>query len=129
MIDSDSDEHIWSDNYDRDLIDIFAFQTEIAISVAQELRATITSREQTIIESVPTSDLTAYDYYLKGMDYLNRSYDEEYFRYATQMFERAVEIDPNYTLAWVGLTSALGSIYWFHYEQERRAPCTNKTIP
>jgi len=59
LIDSDSDKHLWSENYDRDLTDIFAIQTEIAKSVAQELRATLTSREQTIIESVPTSDLTA----------------------------------------------------------------------
>ena len=117
LIEGNTDQHLWSDNYDRDLTDIFAIQTEIAISVAQELRATITSIEQTIIESVPTSDLMAYDYYLKGMDYLNRSYAEEDFRYAVQMFERAVEIDPNYTLAWVGLASVSRFIYWHHYDR------------
>ena len=119
LIDSDSDQHLWSDNYDRDLTDIFTIQTEIAKSVAEQLRATITSIEQTVIESVPTSDLTAYDFYLKGMDYLNRSYDEEDFLYATQMFERAVEIDPNFTLAWVGLASASRWIYWYHYDRSK----------
>ncbi|MCH7515164.1 MAG: tetratricopeptide repeat protein, partial [Bacteroidetes bacterium] len=118
LIEGNTDQHLWSDNYDRDLTDIFAIQTEIAKSVAQELRATITSREQTIIESVPTSDLTAYDYYLKGMDYISRSHaEEDFLLYATQMFERAVEIDPNFTLAWVGLASASRSIYWEHYDK------------
>jgi len=98
LIDSDADEHLWAENYDRDLTDIFAIQTEIAKSVAEELRATITSREQTIIESVPTSDLMAYDYYLKGLDYFYRSYAEEDFRYATQMFERAVQFHFNEVL-------------------------------
>ena len=61
--------------------------------------------------------MTAYDYYLKGLDYFYRSYAEEDFRYATQMFERAVEIDPNFTLAWVGLASASRWIYWHHYDK------------
>jgi len=117
LIDSDLDKHLWSENFDRELTDIFAIQTEIAQSVAQELRATITSREQTIIESVPTSDLTAYDFYLKGMDYQWRSRGQEDYRYAVQMFEQAVEIDPNFTLAWVGLASASRQIYWFHYDR------------
>jgi len=117
LIEGNTDQHLWSDNYDRDLTDIFAIQTEIAKSVAQQLRATITSREQTVIESVPTSDLTAYDYYLKGLDYRNRSTTEEDTRYAIQMFERAVEIDPNFTLAWVGLASGSRWIYWDHYDR------------
>jgi len=120
LVDSDSDKHLWSDNYDRDLTDIFAIQTEIAKSVAQELRATITSREQTIIESVPTSDLTAYDFYLKGVDYRARSRRLEDYRYAIQIFERAVEIDSNFTLAWVGLASASRQIYWFHYDRSEK---------
>ena len=88
-----------------------------AKSVARELRATITSREQTIIESVPTLDLTAYDFYLKGVDYRSRSRRLEDFRYAIQKFERAVEIDTNFTLAWVGLASASRWIYWWHYDK------------
>ena len=118
LIDSDLDGHIWSDNYDRDLTDIFAIQSEIAKSIAQELRATITSREQTIIESVPTTDLTAYDFYLKGVDYHSRSFQEEDYRYAIQMFEQAVEIDSNFTLAWVGLASASRLIYWFYGQSD-----------
>ncbi len=116
LIEAESDKHLWSDYYDRDLIDIFAVQTEIAKSVAKELRATITPKAQSIIETVPTTNLKAYDFYLKGMDYHFRSLQEEDFQYAIQMFERAVEIDPNFTLAWVGLASASRSDYWYNYE-------------
>ena len=106
LIDSELDKHLWSDHYDRDLTDIFAIQTEIAKNVAQVLRVTITSREQTIIESVPTLDLTAYDFYLKGVDYLKKGQRFEDFQSAIDMFERAVDRDSNFTLAWVGLASA-----------------------
>ena len=116
LIDADNDRHLWSNNYVRDLTDIFAIQTEIAKKVAEQLRAKITTSEQAVIETVPTSDLTAYDFYLKGLDYHNRSLQSEYFHYAIQMFERSVEIDPDYTLAWVGLASASSNEYWFNFE-------------
>jgi len=119
LIDSNTDKHLWSDNFDRDLIDIFSIQTEIAKNVAQELQATITSREQAVLESVPTTNLTSYDFYLKGEDYLWRSYQEEDFRFAIQMFERAVEIDLNFVLAWVGLASASRAIYWFRQDRSK----------
>jgi TolB-like protein/AraC-like DNA-binding protein/Tfp pilus assembly protein PilF len=116
LIEAVSDKHLWSDYYDRDLIDIFTIQTEIATSVAKELNETITSKTQTIIETVPTSNLKAYDFYLKGMDYHYRSLQSDDFRYATQMYKRAVEIDPDFTLAWVGLASVSSDNYWYNYE-------------
>jgi TolB-like protein/AraC-like DNA-binding protein/Tfp pilus assembly protein PilF len=115
LVDADTDRHLWSNNYIRDLTDIFTIQTEIAKSVARELRAKITPNEQAVIESIPTSDLTAYDFYLKGLDYDNRSLQKD-FQYAAQMFERSVEIDPEFTLAWVGLASVSSNDYWYNYE-------------
>ena len=115
LIEGNSDQQLWSENYDRNLTDIFAIQTEIAKNVAQELKATITAKERTIIEAVPTSDLTAYDYYLKGMDYRNRGNSEADLRFADQMFERAIEIDSTFTLAWVGLASVAREVYWLRY--------------
>ena len=117
LIDSDSDKHLWSNNFDRDLNDIFTIQTEIAKNVAGQLQATITSGEQEVLESIPTTDLNAYDFYLKGQEYLFRSRQEEDYRYAIQMFKRAVEIDESYTLAWVGLSAASRWIYWFHQDR------------
>jgi len=116
LIDADTDRHLWSNNYIRDLTDIFAIQTDIAKRIAKELRAKITPNERVAIESVPTSDLTAYDFYLKGIDYQHRSLQSEYFQYAVQMFQRSVEIDPEFTLAWVGLASVSSNDYWYNYE-------------
>ena len=123
LIDARSDTHLWGDNYTRDLTDVFAIQSEIAESVAKELGAKITPDEQANIESVPTSNIEAYDYYLKasdfylkGVDYNNRDLKKENFSYAIQMFEQAIAIDSNYVLAWIGLTQAHSDMYWFYYE-------------
>jgi len=123
LIDARSDTYLWSDNYIRDLTDIFAIQSEIAESVAKELGAKITPDEQSNIESVPTSNIEAYDFYLKandfylkGVDYSQRGMLKENFSYAIQMFEQAIAIDSNYTMAWVGLTQAYSDLYWFNYE-------------
>ena len=117
LIDSQSDKHLWSDNFDRDLNDIFSIQTEIAKSVAGQLHATITTGEQEVLEAVPTTNLNAYDFYLKGQEYLFRSRQETDWRYAIQMFQRAVEIDENYTLAWVGMSAASRWIFWFYQDR------------
>jgi tetratricopeptide (TPR) repeat protein len=66
-----------------------------------------------IIEAKPTSDLTAYDYYLRGKDYQNRSTKEADIRYAIGMYEKAVEIDSNFVLAWVGLATCSRLLYWY----------------
>jgi serine/threonine-protein kinase len=117
LIDAESDEHLWSDNYDRDLADIFGIQTEIAKKVVQELKMTISSREQINIESTPTSDLTAYDFYLRGMDFESRGNRKEDLQFALQMYKHAVELDKNYTLAWVSLASTSRSMYWFYRDR------------
>lgn len=117
LIESISDNHLWSENYDREITDIFNIQTEIAKNVAQKLNATLTLQEQMEIESVPTTNPTAYDFYLKGMDYYSKSERIDDFEFAIQMFNRAVEIDPNFTLAWIGLASASRHIYWFQFDR------------
>jgi len=113
----EKEDHIWANEYNRDWSDIFSVQSEVAQTIATELHAVITPEVKERIETVPTSDLTAYDFYLKGEEYHLRSRMEENWRYAIQMFKRAVEIDLNYTLAWVGLASVSRSIYWFHYDR------------
>jgi TolB-like protein/class 3 adenylate cyclase/tetratricopeptide (TPR) repeat protein len=116
LIEGNSDRHLWSENFDRDLIDIFAIQTEIAKNVAEILKTTLSVNEMKIIESIPTADMTAYDFYLKGMDYRNRGNSEEDLQFADQMFKRAIEIDSTFTLAWVGLASVSRDYYWLRYD-------------
>ncbi len=114
LIDANNDLQIWSDTYDRDLVNIFAIQSEISKQIAIELKTTISPLEIEQIEKIPTKDIEAYDYYLKGLVYLNRSIEGNDFKYAFRMFEKAVEIDPEYTLAWVGLASSSRLLYWFN---------------
>ena len=96
--------HIWSDKYEKKWKDIFTVQSEVAQAIASEIGVAVSPEEKMLMESPSTSDLTAYDYYLRGNDYFKRSNKKTDMMFAIRMFEQAVKIDPNYTLAWVGLT-------------------------
>jgi adenylate cyclase len=111
----EKEDHIWASEYNRDWSDIFSVQSEVAQTIASALHAAITTKEKETIEKIPTTNLIAYDFYLKGLEYNMRSFREEDFQYAVQMFKKAVEIDPNFTLGWLGLASASSKIFWFHY--------------
>jgi len=114
------DNHIWENSYERDMSDakeVYNIQSQIAHSVAEELKVIITPNEKNIIETVHTKKFDAYDYYLRGEDYRLRSYEEYDYKYAIQMYEKAIEIDSNFALAWVGLAAASRSIYWFYYDR------------
>ena len=110
-----NEDHLWANEYNRDWSDIFTVQSEVSQTIARELKAVITPEEKQLIEKIPTANLKAYDFYLKGESYLFRSLQVEDFRFAIRMFERAVEIDEKFTLAWVGLASASRNIYWYNY--------------
>jgi len=66
LIDTRTDKHVWAEEFDRDLIDTFAIQTEVAQKVAEQLHAKITPAEKQSIERRPTADLTAFDLYTRG---------------------------------------------------------------
>jgi TolB-like protein/AraC-like DNA-binding protein/Flp pilus assembly protein TadD len=115
LIDGKSDRHLWSENYDRQLADIFFIQSDIAQNVARELRTVLSPGETQKLKAAQTRNLEAYDFYLRGSDYLNRSYREEDYRFAMQMYQKAVEIDPDFALAWVGLAASSRYLYWWFY--------------
>ncbi|MDT8375081.1 MAG: tetratricopeptide repeat protein [Bacteroidales bacterium] len=116
LIRTKEESHIWSNEYNRNWNDILAVQSEVAKAVASELHAVITPEEKEIIEARPTVDLTAYDLYMRANEYENRSDKEEDFRYALQMHKKAVEIDPEFTLAWIGMAACSRFLYWFCYD-------------
>ena len=74
LIDARSDTHIWAEKYDRDLSDVFAIQSEIAQAIADQLQARLSPREKRAINERPTSDVAAYDFYLRAKELL---YDGE----------------------------------------------------
>jgi TolB-like protein len=102
LIDAVNDKHIWSSPYDRNIKDIFKIQSEIAQAIATEIKAIITSEEKELIEKIPTTSLTAYDYYLLGRSlWIQRS--NEGILKAKSLFEKAIETDPEFALAYAVL--------------------------
>jgi eukaryotic-like serine/threonine-protein kinase len=102
LIDAGTDMHLWAETYDRDLTDIFAIQTEVALQIAAALRAELSPGERTRIRRAPTQNLDAYQLYLQGRNAFRR-YTDEGFRQGIQHFERAIAEDPGFALAHVGL--------------------------
>ena len=102
LIDADSDQHIWSSNYDKNLIDIFSIQTDIAKQIALELRVRITSSELEHLEKKPTENLEAYKFFLLGRHFWNNRTIVDYNK-SIEYYEKAIDIDPEYGLAYAGL--------------------------
>ena len=106
---------IWAKRYDREMQDVFEVQDEIARSIADALRVTLSPQEQNAIASRPTENLEAYDCYLRGRNYTRR----ENLEFAMQMFEKAITLDPNFALAHAGLGNICGLIYEIHDHKAR----------
>ncbi|MHB8566719.1 MAG: adenylate/guanylate cyclase domain-containing protein [Nitrososphaerales archaeon] len=109
LIDVESDEHVWSRTYDRSLEDVFAIQSDIAEQVSEALKVSLLTIEKQLIEKKPTTDKDAHDLYLKGRYHWHKGTEEE-LRSAIQNFERSIEIDPNYALAYVGIADCYNAL-------------------
>jgi len=105
---------VWAERYDRQLEDVFAIQDEIARSIAQALRVTLSPQEEKTVARKPTENLEAYDYYLRGRSYARR-FDLDF---ALQMFEQAIKLDPNFALAHAGIATICGMIYQMREQQQ-----------
>ncbi|MHC4174725.1 MAG: protein kinase domain-containing protein [Planctomycetota bacterium] len=101
------DTHLWSDRYDAVLADIFQVQSDIAEQVAQALDITLLEPERRVLASRPTENMEAYDYYLQGNNYWYRQWlgysKREVMVNSVEMYAKAVELDPNFALAWARL--------------------------
>jgi serine/threonine protein kinase/tetratricopeptide (TPR) repeat protein len=120
LVDAEGGYHLWSERYDRQLEDVFAIQDEIAQSVARALSLVLSEQERDALQRRPTSSLEAYEFYLKGRRFLARlSVD---LRFATPMFRRAIELDPEFALAYAGLAEAGFWLYswWGGHADDRR---------
>ena len=115
LVEASTRHSVWAERYDRQLEDVFAIQEEIARSIAQALRITLTPQEEKTISRKPTENPQAYDYYLRGRSYARRL-DLDF---ALQMFELAIKLDPNFALAHAGLATACGMIYQFREQNSR----------
>jgi TolB-like protein/tetratricopeptide (TPR) repeat protein len=116
LIDPGTDDHLWAQSFDREITDIFAVQSEVAHAVASALQATLAPRVEAGLAHRPTENAEAYALYLRGVDYLRRSYSEEDLRTGGRMFQRAVALDPRFAEAWAWLSRAEGLLHWFGFE-------------
>jgi TolB-like protein/Tfp pilus assembly protein PilF len=108
----------WAERYDGGLEDVFAIQDEIAKNIAQALRVMLSDQERDAIEKVPTRDIQAYDYYLRGRQFFYQGRRQD-LEFARQMFARAIEIDPGYSRAYAGMADACSFLAkWFHNRED-----------
>jgi serine/threonine protein kinase/Flp pilus assembly protein TadD len=109
LIDAEADEHLWSDTYDRQLTDIFAIQSDVALQIASALKSELSLAERNRIRRQPTNNVRAYELVLKGRHCYSR-YTEEGIRKGIDYFRKAIAIDPNYALAHVGIALAFAEL-------------------
>src|SRR6266702_2627758 len=112
LINASTDEHIWAEDYDRDLTDVFAIQTDLAQKIVYTLQAKLSPNEKARLDRRPTQDPNAYLLFVQAHDYANRT---DMFRdtslKAVPLFEQAIKLDPNFGLAFAGLSMVESWVY------------------
>ncbi len=128
LVEASTRHSVWAERYDRQLEDVFAIQEEIARSIAQALRITMTPQEEKTIALRPTEDPQAYDFYLRGRNYARR----ENLDYALQMFEQAIKLDSHFAQAHAAIGHLCAMIYEMreqsvHWIERGLAACDRAT--
>ena len=112
LINANNDEHIWAEDYDRDLTDVFAIQTDLAQKIASALQAKLSPTEKARLDNRPTQNPDAYLLFVQAHDYATRM---DIFRDTTlkaePLFEQAIKLDPNFALAFAGLSMVESWLY------------------
>ena len=108
---------VWAERYDRNLEDVFAIQDEIAQSIARALRVMLTEKEKRAIEKIQTTEVQAYDYYLRGLQFMHE-FRRKSLDYARQMFARAIVLDPNYARAYAGVADCCSFMFMYFEASE-----------
>jgi TolB-like protein/cytochrome c-type biogenesis protein CcmH/NrfG len=116
LINAQTDAHLWAETFDRKLTDIFGVESEIAKGIVESLQAKLTGREKQALAVKPTNNPEAYDAYLRGLAFEARNYINLYNdarqAKAVGFYQRAVELDPNFAIAWARLSSARAMIHY-----------------
>src|SRR5947208_4386392 len=112
LINANSDEHIWAEDYDRDLTDVFAIQTDLAQKIVYTLQAKLSPNEKARLDHRPTQNPNAYLLFVQAHDYANRTdmFRDTSFK-AEPLFEQAIKLDPSFSLAYAGLSMVESWIY------------------
>ncbi|MDQ3119095.1 MAG: hypothetical protein M3Q89_05935, partial [Verrucomicrobiota bacterium] len=117
LIDARTDAHLWAQTYDRDLADVFAIQSEIAQTIADQLQARLSPTEKAAMEERPTADLAAFDLYTRAKTLRLTTFfsalAEDNVLQAVDLLNQAVARDPAFLLAWCELAAAHDNLYFF----------------
>ena len=105
LIKAANDSHLWADTFDRKLTDIFSVESEVAKTIAEQLRAKLTGQEEQVISAKPTDNPEAYDAYLRGLAYSLKANIPANLLGAQKYLREAVEFDPKFALAWALLSN------------------------
>ena len=116
LIDVSTNQTLWGQSYDRDLADVFAIQSEIAISIAQQLQASLSPRQKTAIEQAPTNDIAAFELYAQAKNVLAIRNARENLLQAADLLNQAVEHDPSFFQAYCQLAQTHDRIYFLGYD-------------
>ena len=112
LINANNDEHIWAEDYDRDLTDVFAIQTDLAQKIATSLQAKLSPNEKERLDQRPTQNSDAYLLFLQAHDYASRmDLFHKSSAKAVPLFEQAIKLDPTFALAFAGLSMAESWLY------------------
>jgi Tfp pilus assembly protein PilF len=117
LIEASGDRHLWAEQYNRKVLDIFALQNEVATKIAGAVQAIVTPAELEQIGKKPTENLLAYDYYLQALDpFISRT--NEGLEKAIFLFEKAIEEDPEFALAYANLAISCYLLDMFQVEKQ-----------
>jgi serine/threonine protein kinase/Flp pilus assembly protein TadD len=109
LVESSTRHSVWAERYDRQMEDVFAVQEEISLSIAKALEITLSPQEEKVIASKPTDNPQAYDFFLRGRNYLR----QRQFEYSLAMYEEAVKLDAKFALAYAGMAHVWGGMHEF----------------
>jgi TolB-like protein/DNA-binding winged helix-turn-helix (wHTH) protein/tetratricopeptide (TPR) repeat protein len=120
LLDTASDKHLWAQSYERELRDVLLLQSEIARTIADEIRAKITPEERARLATTPVVDPAAQEDYIKGRFYWNRR-SEEGLQTGIRYFQQAIDLQPNYAEAYDGLADCWIGLAWYGYAPSKDA--------
>ena len=128
LIDARQDRHLWANNYERDITDVLALQSELVQAIAGEVRVHVTAQENERLKVTRRVDPDVYEETLKGGAILEYATREEQFHQAIELFQKAVDRDPTYAPAWAGLGQALFALAATGFEFVAPADVRDKAI-
>ena len=118
LVNAADNSQLWAERYDRELEDVFAIQDEISANIVAALRVVLTEDEKKAIEQVPTANVEAYEFYLRGRQFFHQ-HRRRAMEFAVQMFEHAIALDPGYALAQCGVADCSSFLFqYYHASQE-----------